>query len=380
MGLVTEEVEVYLNPKTTKHYENLGYEILRCKDKRGRLGVPIGTKITIKTKDLLNNSGVFVEVKCDCLNCKSPYLTPIRWVDYNKYVHEEGKYYCHDCAINLFGKEKSNKTKLANSISFEQWCIGNDKQDILNRWDYELNNKKPSEIAFSTHKKFWFKCYRGIHKSELKDIHRFAQGEGNIICKSCNSIAQWGIDNICEDFLDKYWSEKNIISPWKISHSSRTEVWWKCLEGKHKDFYRKINRSNNYDFRCPKCIRERDESFLQGKVRLYIESLGYTILHENKCNIIPINPKTNYPLPFDNEVKELKLIIEVHGSQHYIESSGKWFNKNFDLHKRQLLDRYKKFIAYKQDYNYIAMPYWTDDKEETWKKLIDDKIKELLMV
>jgi len=28
----------------------------------------------------------------------------------------------------------------------------------------------------------------------------------------------------------------------------------------------------------------------------------------------------------------------------------------------------------------LEIPYWTDDKEETWKKLIDDKIKEVRLI
>lgn len=38
-------------------------------------------------------------------------------------------------------------------------------------------------------------------------------------------------------------------------------------------------------------------------------------------------------------------------------------------------DRYKRFIAYKKGYEYIAIPYWTNDKNETWKILIENKIE-----
>jgi len=29
------------------------------------------------------------------------------------------------------------------------------------------------------------------------------------------------------------------------------------------------------------------------------------------------------------------------------------------------------------NYHYLEIPYYTDDKKETWKKLIDDKINEI---
>jgi hypothetical protein len=82
-------------------------------------------------------------------------------------------------------------------------------------------------------------------------------------------------------------------------------------------------------------------------------------------------------MPFDNEVIELKLIIEVHGRQHYEEKDGLWFNKNFNLHVVQLHDRYKRIFAKSQRYFYLEIPFWADDKNETWKKMINDKILEI---
>ena len=99
------------------------------------------------------------------------------------------------------------------------------------RWDYELNNCKPNEINCNTEKRYYFKCLRGIHKSETKQINIFTIGfNGTMNCKTCNSFAQWGIDNLGEDFLKKYWDyEKNKISPWKIAKgSNKPKVFIKC--------------------------------------------------------------------------------------------------------------------------------------------------------
>jgi hypothetical protein len=122
------------------------------------------------------------------------------------------------------------------------------------------------------------------------------------------------------------------------------------------------------------------------KVDEYLNSLKYVILHEYNCTIKPINPKTKYPLPYDNEIKELKLIIEVNGIQHYNRDSiwidncakKKGILKKDYLHYQQLKDRYKRIYAKSKGYNYLEIPYWTDDKKETWKKLIDDKIFNIL--
>lgn len=350
--------------------------------------------------------------------------------------------------------------------SFEQWCINNNKKSVLELWDYELNKKTPLEVDYGTTVKYYFKCLREIHKSELKSINCFTNGQaGSIRCNQCNSFAQWGIDNLGKDFLEKYWDyDKNTLNPFDISYACNTKVWIKCKEkdyhgsykitcssfscqgsrcslccnqhgkvhpkdslgqyitdnygeeflntvwsdkneksafeytpmsnqnawfkchiDKHEAYEREISSSVKYDFRCPECVREREESILQEKVKLYFKELGYDLKHEYKCNIIPINPKTNHQLPYDNEIIQLKLVVEVHGKQHYqisswdkIESKKTNIPEEHLFFKRRVYDRYKKIYAKLQGYEYLEIPYWTDNVAFEYKKLIDDKIKEVL--
>lgn len=465
MGLISTEVEVGLGGKNIKYYENLGYEIPRITNQKVS-SIKQGTIIKVKVEDLPKHSSVLVDVKCD--NCGKE-LTNIIWDNYTKRVHENNKYYCKKCGILLIGLKNSNKTKLAKSISFEQWCTENNRQDVLDRWDYDLNKDNPNEVSFKSNKKYYFKCPKGIHNSELKNINNFVNGiEGTLDCKVCNSFAFYLINTYGEDALELYWDyEKNIdkkgnpINPWELSKStnsikiwikcknkeyhnsnkttsddvfrygincpyctnsrgkvhrldslgtlfpevldiwsdkngnkspyeyspkSNKYLWWKCLDGKHEDYYRKVGTSNDCDFRCPECSKEKTDSFIQEKVRLYLESLNYNMLHERNCTIIPINPKTKYLLPFDNEIiiNGEHLIIETHGIQHYEKTgfnqmSAKRYNTTpeYELHYQKLKDRYKRIFAKSQGYFYLEIPYWTDDKEETWKKLIDEKIKEI---
>lgn len=54
--------------------------------------------------------------------------------------------------------------------AFYNWCIENNHQDWLSRWDYELNNDDPKNIGFRTHKEYYFKCENNKHKSESNMI------------------------------------------------------------------------------------------------------------------------------------------------------------------------------------------------------------------
>jgi hypothetical protein len=187
------------------------------------------------------------------------------------------------------------------------------------------------------------------------------------------------------------WSNKNKKSPYNFSPSSKQKVWWTCFDSKHEDYYRSISDSHNYEFRCPECVRERDESFLQEKVRLYLETLGYEILHEHKCTIIPHNPKKkgkNNSMPFDNEIiiGNKHIIVEVMGEQHDNKIVG-WHKtqakKNnttpeYELHYQKLKDRYKRIYAKLHGYEYLDIWYYEDDKGNELNDNIKDKINNFI--
>lgn len=371
--LISTETETTWVANTKEYYINKGYNFTKMR-----------TKFKVNVKDLKPNSTAIIYAICD--GCGK--ILKLKWQAYMLTSKINNKIYCISCAHKLYGGETLRLTKLKNGITFYQWCINNNRQDVLNLWDYNLNKYRPDEIGFSTKIKCWFKCPKGIHDSELKNIQSFtsSQTKNTIFCYKCNSIAQYIIDKFSEKHIEKYWSDKNEKSPYEYANMSNQKVWWKCPDRKHEDFLRKIEGSNKCEFRCPECTRERDESLLQEKVRTYItEQCGYKLNHEYKCNIIPINPKTKNPLPYDNEVINLKLIIEVNGEQHYNTKafSGTWVKKDKtpeqQLYKQKLHDRYKKFIAYCNSYFYLVIPYWTDNKNEDWKKLIDNKIEEILV-
>lgn len=366
MGLTSKTAKVKWNRKIKKHYEELGYKYTK-----------MGEEFEVKVEDLTKGSDSIVYGFCD--ECKKEMDWTYR--SFNECVKENGKTYCRNCAMKLYGNKQYRKSRLSNSKSFEQWCIENDRQDVLDRWDYELNDCLPSEIGYGSSKKCWFKCLvHKEHKSELKKLNSFTSGYKRVMnCKQCNSVGQYIVDNFGEEFLWKVWSDKNDKSPFEISLHSTSFFWWNCVDDKHKAFKRDCNSSVRYNFRCPKCSEERKESILEEEVRLYLNCLGFEVLTEHNCTIRPINPKTKQPLPFDNEIileNGKHLIIEVHGIQHYYFSKNSSYCKTEEeLHTRQLIDRYKRIKCMQAGYEYLEIPYTAFDKKETYKILINNKIK-----
>ena len=449
MGLISKTVMVKWHGKIRKHYESLGYVYTKK-----------GDEFEVSIEDLTKGSHVKVDCKCD--GCGKD-LT-LAYKSYISQAKEDGKTYCCTCGKNLA------INGVAFSKSFYDWCVENDRQDVLERWDYELNNCSPKEIAYRTIKECYFKCnLHPDHKSELKIISSFTRGrEGSIACNQCNSIAQYILDNfpnkdlydiwdkdknigsnpweiskgnntkkywfICQEkdyhnsyeatcndftrgnrcpycsskkvhpkdslgqyiidnygeyFLHKVWSNKNDMQPFDLSIKSSKKVWWKCLNKSHQDYQRSCKESVMREFRCSECVNGMNNSIIEEKTKLYLEGLKYTLLHEHNCTIRPVNPKTKKPMPYDNEVilhNGKHLIIEVHGEQHYnsryYRSINKCSNEEAEkmLKQRKLYDRYKKYIAWKNNYEYLELPYWSFEgkNKDLYKQMIDNKIKEIL--
>lgn len=145
--------------------------------------------------------------------------------------------------------------------SFEQFCVDNNYQELLNLWDYELNHKTPDNISKSTSEKVWLKCPRGLHESSyvyLGNITKaYAKNQNCCICHRCNSIGQYIIDNYGQDYLDKIWSDKNTVSYLDIEKSSKLHLWLRCLnDDTHPDYDLSANNFHK-SHSCPYCSGKR---------------------------------------------------------------------------------------------------------------------------
>ena len=262
--------------RNDKHYKNKGYPFTKY-----------GDEFYVKVEDLTSGSTILVNVQCD--GC-GEILKNMKWYSYKKCVKEDGKYYCHKCAINLFGIENKYKSQLKNGKSFEQYCIERDRQDLLEKWDYELNKCKPSEITYGVNKnKYYFKCSRNLHDSELKSPYRLITYNIYNTCNKCNSFEQWCIDNNRQDVLNRWDYELNNCKPDEVSYgSSRRKYYFKCPRGLHdselkliKSFTMRQKRSIN----CKQC-----NSFAQWG----IDNLGEDFLDKywdyEKNNELGIDP------------------------------------------------------------------------------------------
>lgn len=427
------------------HYMDLGYKFTK-----------MGDYFEVDLKDFKGSVNTPIKVECE----KCERHVELLHSSYLFNIKKNSAFLCRDCA-NLKNDiyNKSVKTRLKNGTSFELHCLNNERDDILERWDYEKNKKLPSEITFNSTQSVYLKCPNDEHESQLHLIATLQHKNTKAECNICESFGYWGEKEFGEDFLEKYWdydnnienpfeikkssdkkvfifcqtksyhnsykittnnfrwgyrcsfcnihgakvhikdslgyiypesvelwSEKNSKTPFDVTSGENKYTYWKCPDKKHQDFKRYTYASVYSDFRCPKCSKEKKNSVLQSKVEEYLSSLpkyNIALSHEHDTQLKCLNPETNFRLPYDNEVlgKNWSLIIEVHGEQHYqphaFYAKSTIEQRKANLEKIKKRDKYKRQYAEAQGYDYLEIPYWTDDKEETWKKLIEDKLKEI---
>lgn len=338
--------------------------------------------------------------------------------------------------------------------TFGEYLIEMYGENAIELYWSDKNILSPHDYSYGSKKYVWINCIESkYHGSFITRPSRYVAGHG---CPCCvgqkthpkDSFAQWGIDNICEDFLEKYWSKENIVNPYEVSYSSgmkikiicqekeyhgsyeiivaaftkgcrcgycyggkthkqdsigflypellelfsdknkislyelkphsSKKVLWKCENGIHEDYKRPVSKNIFLGFRCPECSKINRESSLEKLTKEFLEEIGYKYFCEYNCNIVPKNPKNKHGLPFDVEVDEIKLIIEVHGGQHYnlLPKHNTWtggLSPEQYLHKLKLYDRYKRLIAHINNYHYLEIPYWEFD-DETYKQTILNEI------
>jgi len=373
--LITKEVETGFTSETIKLYEEKGYKIPRRIDKHGKLTVKMGTKIIVNVNDLPRYSSVLVNIECD--GC-GEILENIKWQDYLKCVKEDGKYYCNKCARKLFGEKKYKETRLKNGKSFYQWCYDNLSKEladyILSKWDYELNidsngNKlTPMDVTYGSHgldgSGYWFKCLdHPEHKSELKNIHGFTNGQyGSINCNMCNMIVT------THPKLVRYFINKEDI--YKYSAFSSKKIPMKCPDcGYEKN--KRISGLTISGFACPKC----------GDGVSYPEKFMFNVFEQLLDKDFQIQlSKTSFnwcgDYKYDNYIEKINSIIETGGLQHYEENHGNW---KMSLDEIQINDFDKEWLARENKIkNYIIIDCRKSEIEWIKDSIMNSKLPKLL--
>lgn len=207
--------------------------------------------------------------------------------------------------------------------SFYDWCIENNRLDILEEWNYEKNNISPKDVSLQSAIEVWWQCKEG-HEWLRKLNHRFGHiNKGQIRgCPICaNQQILEGYNDLATRYpeIAKEWNyEKNSpLLPTQVFPGSSKKVWWKCPKG--HEYQTSINNRTNTNSKCPECLKDTQTSFAELAILFYLSKYFKNIKHRylicgNECDIY---------------IEDLKVAIEYDGQY--------WHNENRDEQKYQKL-------------------------------------------
>lgn len=120
--------------------------------------------------------------------------------------------------------------------SFYDWCTEHNRQDLLDRWDYDLNKYDPKKIGYKSNHRIYFKCQNKKHASRDIILSSIAHLGHNCDCKLCyldtSSFGVW-CENNKPHLLDVWDHELNDCSPYDISYAVSDKYFFKCSNGMH---------------------------------------------------------------------------------------------------------------------------------------------------
>ena len=156
----------------------------------------------------------------------------------------------------------SNHKVWSGFNDLETWCKQNNRQDILDTWDYEKNKCFPNEVSHSSTTRCWWKCDKG-HSWESA-VNSRTSSAGCPVCTNkitlygFNDFETWCNKNNKNHLLVEWCYDKNTILPSEVSYGTRRKVWWKCEKCGHQWEADIANR--RYGTGCPNCRKHKHEN------------------------------------------------------------------------------------------------------------------------
>lgn len=141
---------------------------------------------------------------CKC-NCEKETIKPIR---------KDHLLFGETLSCGCIASEKTKQRNIENSTSFFDWCNKNQRKDLLERWDYDLNAMSPKDIARYSRVKIYLKCPSGKHSSHAHHLSSHAK----YVCPLCykeNTIyfPKETREKINKTNLERYGVENPFASP-----------------------------------------------------------------------------------------------------------------------------------------------------------------------
>jgi hypothetical protein len=309
MAILEKEVFVTLCPQNIEYFDRIKYEIPRKNDKWGRYSVVRGSKLLVKVDDLPDGSNVKVTKICDMNGCGKHIPNQ----SYNQILKHrnngDGKDYCKKCSVIKRAHNRRNNVKYDNSL--ETFAKNNNRTYLLKEFS-EKNIKSPNQISYGTSYEYLWKCLDCKSEYLMKVSSRTSSNKSN--CPYCTGVKVNRTNCLWTTHPEIAKLLKNPQRGYELTAGSNKKETFICVEC----FFEKIGTVYNVvnqGFICNRCSDGIS----------YPEKLMMNILDQLNINY-STQKRFNWSnnKKYDFYVHSLNCIIETHGSQHYIQTSGNW--------------------------------------------------------
>jgi hypothetical protein len=370
MAIKEKEILVSLHPSNMDYYRNKGYDIPKYFDKKGRSKVKRGTKILVKTTDIIAGSSLTLTKICDECGKETPNI------HYEKILlrrkNSDGKDRCIECGQKYGSNNKKNNVKYEKSL--ESFALENNKQYLINEFS-DKNLKEPSQVSFGSTTEYWWICpvYGKEHEYQMKVCERTNKNG----CPYCAGRRVNHTNCLATTHPDIAKLLKNNIRAFELTHGSRKKEVFICSRCKNEE-EKTISTVSYYGFSCPKCSDglSYPEKFMMNILnQLNIEFKRQHIFKWSK-NVEHENKKLKGSKIYDFYIPAINCIIEIHGLQHYKESFSRLKNGAKTLVEEQENDLLKERIAKTNGIkNYIVVDCALSDLNYIKQNIVDSELK-----
>lgn len=250
--LLTKEVEITINPKTFKHYKDLGYDFQY-----------VGDKIIVEVQDLTSGSKAIVDVQCD-------YCGNIVQIGYGRYISSI---------------KNNNKNACSNCIQHKT------SETIMKKYGTD-NYSKTSEFR----EKFKNVCLEKYGVENVSQVEEFK----NKRIETC--LKKYGVENpfqveefkekLKETNLEKYGCEypQQSLEIRKKTMSTVQEKYGVNHISQSKDIRKKTEETNLARYGEKSCMKNSE--IIEKIKNTCLERYG--VDHPNKCSEIASKIRTTY--------------------------------------------------------------------------------------
>ena len=259
-------------------------------------------------------------------------------------------------------KGKANGCNICSGkVVHKDNCLATLSPRVAKEWYYEKNYPlTPNDIVNGSTKKMWWKCEKG-HEWETPVFYRTGKDKTN--CPYCANRMVW-------QGWNDFWTTHPELAKYLVNSEegysypagSYKKVNWKCVKCEtlvpERSFFKTIEAGH---INCPTCNPNASRS--ERLVAWLLKESGYEFSIEKSFSWLK-NKQYDFYIP------SIETIIEVHGIQHYEDSSDDYFS-NRVIEEEQANDKLKRESAIKNGIKHYIEIDCSSTKFDDWRKNLE---------